>query len=489
MKIQASTLLANALSNPLVQRLPPFMSDLELATQLSNQPFFDIDWSSVPVGRRAVLLNQLKTTFCVTEFSIRVASSLQSLLWDGLLARDPCQPSQRRLIYEIAAYDETKFKDQPWRHEFTGGITVRGITGVGKSAAVNRFLSLLPKMIQHGRNESAQWVEFRQLVYLKVPMSSDGSRGGFLLNCLGAMDEILGTDYFQRHQSKQCTVEKLLVHVLHYLALHRCGLLIIEEVQEKNMATSQFSRDFLTFFLRLLNHGVPVVIIGNPLAFAELDSFSQDVSRFSEYGDFRIDPIFEFQDEEWSEVWIPQLWGASLLDNEDEPIEALAELIWNFTAGFPRYLARLRRETLLAAIQMESSCVKREHIDIAWASPPMKGVRKLIVAFTSRNWRLLEGTKDIPIDQIKSQWEKLTSGVKSDFPISAVDANVDDVGPTSSDSNVSTFSPNSSKTAKRKKVTNKVKEKGVTQQFGPDDIRSQTYVDSLSMRKNLPFAP
>lgn len=480
MKTQASTLMATALANPLVQYLPPFMSEYELATQLSNQPFSEVDWSSVPLDRRAILLNQLKTTFCVTEMSIRIAASLQSLLWDGLQARDPCQPSQRRIINEIAAYSGKELKALPWRHEFTGGITIRGITGVGKSAAVNRFLSLLPKMIQHGENDSAQWVEFRQLVYIKVPMSSDGSRGGFLQNCLHEMDEILGTDYFQRHQGKQWTVEKLLVNVLHYLALHRCGLLIIEEAQEKNLATSQFSRDFLTFFLRLLNHGIPVIIIGNPLAFSELDSFSQDVSRFTEYGDFRIDPIFDCRDEEWQEVWIPQLWGASLLDQEDEPIDNLAELIWKFTAGFPRFLARLRRESLQAAIQMGSSRILREHINIAWSSPPMLGVRELIEKFTSRDWKQLNKYKDMPIAQIRSRWENLQPSDKPTTISSLVDGGHSDINGHVDDR------PNDSEVLQHKKSKKRIKSgipqakaREVVQQFGPEDIRSQEYVDKL----------
>lgn len=407
MKTHASTLLTTSLANPLVQKLPKFMNDYELATSLSNQPFFHIDWSTVPLVQRAMFLNQVKTTFCVTEISIRIASALQSLLWDGLLARNPCQPSQRRIVNEIAALSGNELKDLPWRSEFTGGIMIRGITGVGKSAAVNRFLSLLPTMIQHGENSSAQWIEFRQLVYLKVPMSSDGSRGGFLMNCLYEMDEVLGTDYFTRHNGKQWTVEKLLVNVLHYLALHRCGLLVIEEAQENNLSISKFSRDFLTFFLRLMNHGIPVVIIGNPLAFLELDSFIQDVSRFSEYGDFRINPIFDCKDEEWLEIWIPQLWGVSLLDQGDEAIENLAEIIWSFTAGFPRFLTRLRRESLRAAIQMNSLKLTREHIEVAWNSPPMRGVQEFIETFTSRDVNKLEKFKDLPIDQIRSRWKQV----------------------------------------------------------------------------------
>ncbi|ABD68912.1 hypothetical protein Rfer_1176 [Rhodoferax ferrireducens T118] len=479
MKRNAADLLSIALDNPLVKNLPPFMSNSQLAEKLANDPFAHIDWTSVSLADRAVLLNQLKTTFCVTETSLRIAVALQALLWDGLLARDPCQPDQRRIIYEIAEYDFKQIKVQPWRHEFIGGIIIRGITGVGKSAAVNRFLSLFPQVIQHGRNESAQWVEFRQLVYLKVPMSSDGSRGGFLQNCLRELDAALKTDYFSRHQGKQWTVERLLVNVLHYLALHRCGLLIIEEAQERNLAESQFSRDFLTFFLRLLNHSIPVVIIGNPLAFSILDSFSQDQSRFSEYGDFKIEPIFDFNDEEWSDEWMGHVWGASMLDQEDEPIENLAELIWAYTGGFPRILARLRRETINAAIQTGSTRVCREHIEIANRTPSMVGANKLISAFTNRNWRDLEQFRDIPIPDMRHRWEQmklsnanLDPSSEGNSQVTKEPAKVNDMPPTR-------IRRKNGKKIPQKNRTESVNAVALGQQFEADDIRSQEYVDRL----------
>lgn len=482
MKTRAADLLADAMNNPLVKNLPPFMSDFQMVEKLAHRPFANVDWTSVALEKRAVLLNQLKSTFCVTEAPLRIAVALQALLWDGLMARDPRQPDQRRLIYEIAEYDFKKFDEMPWRDEFIGGITIRGITGVGKSAAVNRFLSLFPKVIRHGTNEAAQWIEFCQLVYLKVPMSADGSRLGFLQNCLRAMDEAMGTDYFVKHQGKQWSVERLLVEVLHYLALHRCGLLIIEEVQERNLSVSQFSREYLTFFLRLLNHSIPVVIVGNPLAFPLLDSYSQDQSRFSEYGDFRIDPIFDFRDEEWRDEWIGHVWGASLFDQEDEPIENLPELIWTYTGGFPRFVARLRRETINAAIQSGSSRVCLAHIETARKTPSMEGVNKLISAFVNRNWRDLEQFVDIPIQEIRQRWEqmKLNAPAEDDHD----GENSQDVGEASKVSDLPEVTGKTAegKGTKRKRRSKPVPTAALSPPFEADDIRSQEYVDKLGQR-------
>ena len=484
MKKKAADVLIEALNNPLIKGLPQFLTSEQMAEKLRCRPFADVSWESLPLAQRAILLNQLKLTFCVTEDSLGIALALQSLLWDGLLARDPRLPEHRRMIYEVAEYDHKQFETLRWRDDFIGGITIRGITGVGKSAAVNGFLTLLPQVIKRDRNEEAQWVEFSQLVYLKVPMSADGTRGGFLQNCLLEMDKAMGTDYFKRHQGKQWTVERLLVNVLHYLSLHRCGLLLIEEAQQKNLAISQFARDFLTFFLRLLNHGIPVVIIGNPMAFTDLDSFSQDQSRFSEYGDFRLDPIYDFEDEEWRDVWMVDLWAATLLDEEDEQIIDLDQLIWTYTAGFPRFVARLRRETLGIAIQMGSTKVCREHIEIAKLTPSMSGASDLISAFVNRNWHDLEKFSDIPIEGTRLQWSRLASSQTPD----PVDLPVSD--PPLQNVDTSATAPKATKTmtSKAKKVGSKSTLKSAeklnapgkaSEEYEPGDIRSQAFLSTL----------
>jgi hypothetical protein len=289
------------------------------------------------------------------------------------------------------------------------------------------------------------------------------------------------TSYSSKHQGKQWTVERLLVNVLHYLALHRCGLLIIEEAQEKNLAATQFAREFLTFFLRLLNHSIPVVIIGNPLAFSVLDSFSQDQSRFSEYGDFRIDPTFDFRDEEWRDVWMADLWTASLLDHSDEPIEDLSELIWNYTAGFPRHLARLRRETLSVAIQLGSARVSLEHIQIATASPAMSGASKLISAFVNRNWKELEQYDDIPIAEVKSKWDLLAASAQNppNSPNDDDQTNTDEGAPEVSSAPVNT-KPKRKSNSNSKKAKTAKKPPAARQKFDDQDCRSQAFLDKLN---------
>jgi hypothetical protein len=245
-------------------------------------------------------------------------------------------------------------------------------------------------------------------------MPSDGTRGGFLQGAFLELDKALGENYSEQYKGSNWTVEKRLVVFLHLLAVHRCGLLVIEEAQERNLAVNEFGSDFLTFFLRLLNWGVPTLLIGNPLAFKVLRTFSQDVDRFSESGWFETQPSFSHESETWKNQWIPSLWLPTLLEEPDEPYrpfsdhpldQTLEGFIWRRTAGFPRYVSRLRRAVQMHALRCGLRRVTAELVDAVYrTSEMMTPIRPRIEAFVRRDANALGAYVDIPSGVYKALW-------------------------------------------------------------------------------------
>ena len=194
-------------------------------------------------------------------------------------------------------------------------------------------------------------------------------------------------------------------------------MLIIEEAQEKNMLQPVIGRDFVTFFLRLLNWGIPTVLMGNPLAFTKLQESSQDVDRFSEGGWFRLHPQMDHQSEEWTEDWLPSLWNPTLLDYADAgymPIseapldQTLAGFVWRRTAGIPRYVCRLRREVQEYALRIGASQVTAEMVDAVYhSSEKMSVLHQRIDAFVKKDWRTLKRFDDIPWDYFRRLWNPM----------------------------------------------------------------------------------
>lgn len=400
--------------NPLLAAIPEQMSVDELAEAMCFQPISSANVNAIHLKDRPRLVGEYRKIFVPTSQTLVIAKSLQQMLHEGLAQRDPNQACAKTFIYQAGQLKGQDLSKVEWWPSFAAGMVIEGITGTGKSQLMDRFLSLLPQVIEHGPNPDCGWMSLKQLVWLKIHMPSDGSRGGFLKGAFLELDKALGTDYTAQYASSRWTVERNLVVFLHLLSVHRCGLLVIEEAQEKNLSQSAIGREFITFFLRLLNWGVPTVLIGNPLAFSKLREFSQDVDRFSEGGWFHIHPLMNPHSEEWTEDWLPCLWAPTLLDHadadyapvSDDPIDqTLAGFVWRRTAGLPRYVCRLRREVQDAALRAGATQVDAEMVDEVYrTSEKMIALHQRIDAFVRKDWRALQRFDDIPWDYFRRIW-------------------------------------------------------------------------------------
>lgn len=401
-------------SNPLVVQLPPRMTDAQLYEKLRIQPITPEAVAEIPLEQRQVLVPVFKQIFVPTPQTLKIAAHVQDMLYTGLHHRDPREEKNRRFLFESGNEKGRALQDARWWSSYASGAVIEGITGTGKSHVIDAFLRMHRQVIEHGPNEQAGWKSFKQLVWLKVHMPSDGTRGGFLQGAFLELDKALGENYSDQYKGSSWTVEKRLVVFLHLLAVHRCGLLIIEEAQERNLAVSEYGSEFLTFFLRLLNWGVPTLLIGNPLAFRLLRTFSQDVDRFSEGGWYEMHPTLNPTDNIWKNHWIPSLWLPTLLEEPDEPYRPFSEhpldqtlegFVWRRTAAVPRYVCRLRRAVQMHALRSGQQRITAELVDTVYrTSELMKPVWSRIEAFVRRDVSALAAYVDIPADTYRALW-------------------------------------------------------------------------------------
>ena len=401
-------------TNPLLAQLPARMSDKQLYENLRTQPITPEAVAEIPLDLRQSLVPVFKQIFVPTPQTLKIAAHVQDMLYTGLHHRDPREENNRRFLFDSGNEKGRAIQDARWWASYASGSVIQGITGTGKSHVVDAFLRMHRQVIEHGPNEQAGWKSFKQLVWLKVHMPSDGTRGGFLQGAFLELDKALGENYSDQYKGTSWTVEKRLVVFLHLLAVHRCGLLIIEEAQERNLAVSEYGPDFQTFFLRLLNWGVPTLLIGNSLAFEPLRTFSQDIDRFSEGGWYEIHPTLSHTDAHWKNLWIPSLWLPTLLDEPDEPYRKFSEdpldqtlegFIWRRTAAVPRYVCRLRRAVQMHALLSGARRVTAEMVDMVYrTSETMTPLHPRIEAFVRRDASALAKYVDIPTSTYTALW-------------------------------------------------------------------------------------
>ncbi|WP_046110859.1 hypothetical protein [Aquincola tertiaricarbonis] len=391
--------------NPLTRSLQRYDDDLDLAKALRRNPFAG-GAPGVCYSRRLQLVDEVVSLVSVTPTMLAGARGLHNALFSSLDRQNPLNPNNRRRVFAFFESVGKPLKDLPWAPEFGGGLVFAGWTGNGKSRTVERFLELVPQVVIHEANPEYGWTTLRQLVWLKVHMPSDGSRGGLLVEMLKQIDKVLETDYAKQYLGKGWTVEKLLVVVIYILLVHRCGLVVIEECQDRNLAaTSRFGTEFVQFFLRLLNAGMGVAVLGNPLAFDELTGSAQTEARLTEYGWFDFMPITDVSSEEWSVDVVNGVWkAAQLLDDRDDEVEGIAQLIFDKTGGVLRYVARLRRVTLALGLRTGARRVTKDLILSAAESPEMHGVQRQIGVFAERDLAALANWGDLPTAWIQRAW-------------------------------------------------------------------------------------
>ena len=402
------TLFTSDVGNPLLAPMMPERSFVQWAEALFFDPLVGTMWTQGQISESRI--QEIDQLFVPTHRAITFSMNISSMMIASLRRRDPRIAANRKYLFELAGFADQVTKANvdkvPWLGEGASGAILRGPTGCSKTHSCDAFLRLIPQCVDHGPNEACGWTSLRQLVYLRVPMPSDSSRKGLLVNILWKLDEALGTDYAAGIKAR-LTQEVLLVEVLKLLTVHRCGLLILEEVQERNVAAQILGSEFANVFLKILNSGVPLVLVGNPMSFEHIMRFSQDRRRLSSAGLFDFAPTFDYLDDEWSQDLVPGIWGWNIFAQPDEDMPGLEQMLYERTGGIPALLSVYRRECLIEAFRGGASRVTAAHAEAAYWSPSMSGMHALIEAYWKKDLTAL-GAKfsDQPVAYLTDIWER-----------------------------------------------------------------------------------
>jgi hypothetical protein len=396
-------------ANPLLKGVPCDFTFESVHEALSYDPSQEWDRDSVQLAQMRRLTHRVKHVFVATRFCVDFSIKFLENLVTGLIERDPRKTDNKARLYVTGAFKGRDWTSVPWFPSSAGGMVLEGITGVSKTHTVERVLRLLPhQVIEHEGSQEYGWKELKQLLYLVVPMPSTARIGPFLLAVALQMDKVLGTSYTPELTKRSgLSDDKRAVLVLHWLTVHRCGYLIVEECQERNLHSEVLSLDFLTFFLRALNWGVPVCLIGNPKALSSIRSHVQDGRRFSMGHWFTAEPAWHPMSDVWAKDLVPSLWGWSPCSEPDDAIPNLEALLWRRTGGVPGFLAQLRKEALDVAISDGRKSVNREDIEKGFRGRGMAANHRLIDALVRRDAGALSTLTDVPASQILDRWKEL----------------------------------------------------------------------------------
>jgi hypothetical protein len=173
--------------------------------------------------------------------------------------------------------------------------------------------------------------------------------------------------------------------------------------QLRNFEPSASRHTMLLFFLRLLNFGIPILLIGNPLGFKGFESFSQDTRRLYKGDSVELWPSDTSNGIAWK-IFVAGKVKFSVLQNGLDLTDTVMDEIFRCTGGVHDYFDTLWYVMQVRAIKAKKEGLEFSDIGAAYRSMSMKRLRPMIDALVSKDALALMKFQDIPAEDFAKRW-------------------------------------------------------------------------------------
>lgn len=263
-----------------IEFMPKMLVGNELKEALSVLPHYAVAVRKGTVADRLIELNRLYDVYCPSPMSEEIYCKLYLALLRSL------QKKQTKI-----ATMQGNINRQGISKGIIGGsdsFTILGMSGIGKSSAISRAISLIaPKPIIYTQEPYAR---IAPIITVQTPY--DCSVKGLLLEILREVDKTLDTNYHTNAIKARATTDALIGSVAN-VCLNSVGLLIIDEFQN---ICSKNGANLMGTLLNLINSsGISVAMVGTLETKAFFSNASFQLSRRSlglEYGTLCLDDCF-----------------------------------------------------------------------------------------------------------------------------------------------------------------------------------------------------
>jgi hypothetical protein len=337
--------------NPLLEALGPFIPMSKLPKALRHEPLEHIPWSGMAPQVREVFLPLIDKHYWPITPHLDVCSEIQLMLRGGLTIRNPLSVSEQRRINMIALADDASGMHLQSLKQRAGGAILAAITGMGKSTLVDRALAVFApnQVVIHSISKECGWSTLTQVVYLIVDAPHNATRHGLLEAIVGSLDRLIGANYSSELR-RQRNLDAGVVYVAKVLSNHRVGMLVIDENQEETLSNNHWGEAFILFFLGLMNLGIPVLLMGSPMAFADLNKGAPLTRRFATNGWHELSPAKAFNEKWWRNGFLVGETRFSLCETIPS-VERMAEDVFKVVRGVPGFFSALWSSATLLALR------------------------------------------------------------------------------------------------------------------------------------------
>lgn len=320
--------------NPLIEALPPALTGQSLLEAMLLMPGFTAEQKLWSTSERLMMLETLQNFMVPMNRHMELCGALDSMLRAGYVGRAPRTAGHSEIFQSIyrKQLDGQSFAQSADSRTPQISSSLIGISGMGKSTAVQRWYAQLPKVIFH------EQYNLYQIPVLHVEMPSDGSSiKGLAHGILQKIDELIpGANYYDMYTQRGRTgADTLLRSVARVMNLHLVGMLICDEVQ--NLANARKgSQTVMTELVSACNDlKVPILFIGTNKAAKVLSADFRQSRRSTGHGIApwdRLQPGSARVPSEW-DVFLEILWQFQWV-KKSVPLDALlANMMFECSQG------------------------------------------------------------------------------------------------------------------------------------------------------------
>ena len=236
----------------LLKQLSPMKTGKELLSSMTVLPPYDPNICTQSPTDRLMALSAIYDVYIPSSMSIEIYSKLYLALLRSLQKKEG-QTAQ------IQRNENHKRIHQRESNSILGGsdsFTIIGISGIGKSTAINRAIDLIS---EKGILENTYT---KIIPCLLVQCPHDCSVKGLLLEILRQTDTFLNSDFYPKAIKNRVTTDMLIGNVAQ-IAINHIGILIVDEIQ--NVVQNKNGTALISMLTQLINSsGISIAMVGTP---------------------------------------------------------------------------------------------------------------------------------------------------------------------------------------------------------------------------------
>src|SRR5690606_14175077 len=193
-------------NNPFIEALPPIYEEEDVVIRIRKYPNYEDSKRSLGKNTRLHLVQQISDYVEPLPLHFLVEQRLSRLIRHGYKARNPFSPAVIRQ-YHIGFKEVLEKGIDSSGGNIAGvrstaaGFVILGVSGQGKTTAIESTLLLYPQVIHHSSYKDRPFIR-KQIVWLKLNCPFDGSLKGLCFNFLQSIDSVLGTKYYEKNAKK-----------------------------------------------------------------------------------------------------------------------------------------------------------------------------------------------------------------------------------------------------------------------------------------------